>query len=255
MSKSALVSASQRTARSRPARSIIGLATLFAILAINSGGASEARSQAPKYEMGTFYICVLVKSPNFKEGETTANQQLLQGHLKHIQGLIASGKVFAMGPFIDNNQMAGIGVFNASSAEEARAWEQDDPFVKSGLFSIEVLKWWAAKGIMKPPQQPMKMTTYYFAFLRHGPKWTPEKTPETEKLQAGHMANIKAMAATGKLVIAGPFENAGTYAGVFVFKVDSLDEAKALAEGDPAVKAGRLTVDVHPWMVSQGSLP
>jgi uncharacterized protein YciI len=160
-----------------------------------------------------------------------------------------------MGPFIDNNQMAGIGVFNASSAEEARAWEQDDPFVKSWLFSIEVLKWWAAKGIMKPPQQPIKMTTYYFAFLRRGPKWTPEKTPETEKLQAAHMANISAMAATGKLVIAGPFENAGNYAGVFVFKVGSLDEAKALAEGDPAVKAGRLTVDVHPWMVPQGSLP
>jgi len=160
-----------------------------------------------------------------------------------------------MGPFIDNNQIAGIGVFNASSAEEARAWEQEDPFVKSGFFSIEVLKWWAAKGIMKPPEQPMKMTTYYFAFLRRGPKWTPDKTPDTEKLQAAHMANIVAMAATGKLVIAGPFDNGGNYAGVFVFKVGSLDEAKALAEGDPAVKAGRLTVDVHPWMVPQGSLP
>lgn len=68
---------------------------------------------------------------------------------------------------------------------------------------------------MKPPQQPLKMSTYYFAFLRRGPKWTPEKTPETEKLQAAHMANINAMAATGKLVIAGPLENAGNYAGVF----------------------------------------
>ena len=254
MLKSEPVSARFRTANSRAARSMV-FATLFAMLVIVSGGASETRAQAPKYEMGTFYICVLVKSPNFKEGDTTANQQLLQGHLKHIQSLIASGKVHAMGPFVDNNQIAGIGVFNTSSAEEARALEQDDPFVKSGFFSIEVLKWWAAKGIMKPPMQPMKMTTYYFAFLRRGPKWMPEKTPETEKLQAAHMANIVAMAGTGKLVIAGPFENAGNYAGVFVFKVSSLDEAKALADGDPAVKAGRLTVDVHPWMIPQGSLP
>ena len=255
MLKSALVSARLNTESLRAARSVIIFAILFAIPAINSGGASEARSQEPKYEMGTFYVCLLVKGPNFKDGDTSENQQLLQGHLKHIQNLIASGKVYAMGPFIDNNRIAGVGVFNASSAEEARAIEQDDPFVKSGFFSIEVLKWWAAKGIMKPPQQPMKMTTYYFAFLRRGPKWTPEKTAETEKLQAAHMANINAMAATGKLVIAGPFENAGNYAGVFVFKVGSLDEAKALAEGDPAVKAGRLTVDVHPWMVPQGSLP
>lgn len=255
MSKSELHPALGRTASSRAARSILVLATLFAILAINSGGPSEARSQAPKYEMGTFYVCLLVKTPNFKDGDTTQNKELLQAHLKHVQGLIASGKVFAMGPFLDNNPIVGIGVFNASSAEEARAIEQEDPFVKSGLLSVEVLKWWAAKGIMKPPPQPIKMTTYYFAFLRRGSKWTPEQTPETEKLQAAHMANINAMAATGKLIIAGPFENAGNYAGVFVFKVGSLDEAKALAEGDPAVKAGRLTVDVHPWMVPQGSLP
>ena len=69
------------------------------------------------------------------------------------------------------------------------------------------------------------------------------------------MANINAMAKTGKLVIAGPFENAGNYAGVFVFKVDTLEEAKALAAGDPAVNAGRLVVDVHPWMVPKNSLP
>lgn len=243
------------TASSRVARSIIISAILFAIVAINSAAAPGARSQEPKYEMGTFYICLLVKGPNFKDGDTTRNQELLQAHLKHVQGLIANGKVFAMGPFLDKNPIVGIGVFNAASAEEARAIEQDDPFVKSGLFSLEVLKWWAAKGIMKPPQQPLKMSTYYFAFLRRGPKWTPEKTPETEKLQAAHMANINAMAATGKLVIAGPFENAGNYAGVFIFKVASLDEAKALAEGDPAVKAGRLTVDVHPWLVPAGSLP
>ena len=255
MLKSAIVPTRLGTRSSGAARSIIVLATLLAILVINSAGASGAGSQAPKYEMGTFYICLLVKSSNFKDGDTTKNKELLQAHLKHVQGLIADGKVFAMGPFLDNNPIVGIGVFNASSPEEARALEQEDPFVKSGLFTVEVLKWWAAKGIMKPPEQPLKMATYYFAFLRRGPKWTPEKTPETEKLQADHMANIVAMAGTGKLVIAGPFENAGNYAGVFIFKVGSLDEAKALAEGDPAVKAGRLTVDVHPWMVAKGSLP
>ena len=132
--------------------------------------------------------------------------------------------------------------------------EEADPLVKTGRFSVEVLKWWAAKGIMKPPTQPIKETTYYFCFLRRGPKWTAERTPETGNLQAAHMANINAMAKTGKLVIAGPFENGGDYAGVFVFKVGSLDEAKALAESDPAIKAGRLVADVHPWLVAEGSL-
>jgi len=111
---------------------------------------------------------------------------------------------------------------------------------------------------MKPPPTPFnysELKTYYFGLISRGPKWTAERTPEADKLQAGHMANINNMAKMGKLVIAGPFEKAGNYAGVFVFKVDTIEEAKALSAADPAVVAGRLAVDVHPWMVLKGSLP
>ena len=234
----------------------VTLAAMLGLTVIASpAGATIGHAQDRHYEMGTFYLVLLIKPANWSSAQTAETQQLLQTHFKHVQGLIASGKAAIAGPFGDDTRIAGVFVLNASSSEEARVWEEADPLVKSGGFSVEVLKWWAAKGVMKPPQQPMKMTTYYFTFLRRGPKWTAEKTPETEKLQADHMANINAMAKTGKLVIAGPFENGGNYAGVFVFKVDSLGEAKALAEGDPAVKAGRLVADVHPWLVPQGSLP
>jgi uncharacterized protein YciI len=37
--------------------------------------------------------------------------------------------------------------------------------------------------------------------------------------------------------------------------VASIDEARALAETDPAVKAGRLAMDIHPWLVPEGVLP
>lgn len=238
----------------RLARAIASAAILCVIAIIVPARAPVSQAEAPKYEMGTFYLCLLVKGANFTATPAPEAPQL-QAHLKHIQGLFASGKAALFGPFADDSRIAGVAVFNASSAEEARALEEQDPFVKSGRFSIETLKWWAAKGIMKPPPNPLKMTTYYLAFLRHGPKWTAQSTPETQKIQADHMANINAMAQTGKLVIAGPFENGGDYAGLFVFKVKTLDEAKSLADGDPAVKAGRLVADVHPWMLGEGSLP
>src|SRR4030095_2430543 len=230
-------------------------ASLIIICSVSTGAAPNlvANAQEPNYEMGTFYMCLLIKPPHF--APATLSQDLVKEHLKHVQGLLASGKAALAGPFFENTRIAGVIVLNASSAEEDRAWEEADPFVKSGGLSVEVLKWWAAKGIMKAPAQPLKQTTYYLGFLRRGPKWTPDKTSETEKLQAAHMANINAMAKTGKLVIAGPFENAGEYAGVYVFKVGSLDEAKQLAESDPAVKAGRLVTDVHPWLLGEGSLP
>ena len=216
--------------------------------------ASNTKAQEPKIEMGTFYLCLLVKPSNLA-GRTPGNQELFQAHTNHVLSLLASGKASIAGPFGDDTRIAGIFVLNASSPEEARAWEEADPLVKTGGFSVEVLKWWAAKGIMKPPAQPLKLTTYYFAFLRRGPKWTATRTPETEKLQADHMAHINSMARSGKLVIAGPFENAGDYAGVFVFKGNSIDEARALAENDPTVKAGRLVIEIHPWLVPEGSLP
>ena len=69
------------------------------------------------------------------------------------------------------------------------------------------------------------------------------------------MDNINRLAETKKLVVAGPFGDNGTLRGIFVFKVASLAEAQALAETDPAVKAGRLALDIHPWLVPEGILP
>jgi uncharacterized protein len=97
------------------------------------------------------------------------------------------------------------------------------------------------------------MKTYYLGLLRRGPRWTPESTPETARLQEAHMAHIRSMADSGKLVIAGPLLDGGELRGVFVFNVGSLEEARALAEADPTVKAGRLAVEVHPWMAARGS--
>ena len=99
------------------------------------------------------------------------------------------------------------------------------------------------------------MTTVYLAFLTRGGKWTPEKTPQTEAIQKAHMDNINRLAETKKLVVAGPFGDNGTLRGIFVFKVGSLAEAQALAETDPAVQAGRLALDIHPWLIPEGILP
>jgi uncharacterized protein YciI len=60
------------------------------------------------------------------------------------------------------------------------------------------------------------------------------------------------MAKSGKLVGAGPFADDGDLRGVFIFRLDSATEAKALAEADPAVKAGRLAIEMHSWMGPKG---
>jgi uncharacterized protein YciI len=96
-----------------------------------------------------------------------------------------------------------------------------------------------------------EMTTYQVAFLRKGPKWTPGETPELQKLQEAHMAHIRAMGESGKLLVAGPFSDGGDLRGMFIFRVDTPEEARALAEQDPAVQAGRLVLEWHPWFAAK----
>ena len=97
-----------------------------------------------------------------------------------------------------------------------------------------------------------EMTTYYVGFLYRGPSWSPGETPESKTIQEGHLANIQRLAKEGKLLLAGPFTDDGDLRGMFVFQAASLDEAKALCDTDPAVKAGRLRVELHPWFSAKG---
>lgn len=97
---------------------------------------------------------------------------------------------------------------------------------------------------------PFEMATYVLAFLRRGPAWTAERTEESLKLSEGHMANINRLAEEGKLALAGPFldaEKVGDLAGLFLFRTESIDTARAWSQSDPAVQAGRFTMEYHLW--------
>jgi uncharacterized protein YciI len=109
-----------------------------------------------------------------------------------------------------------------------------------------------ASATPSAPAKEFKMRTYYMAFLKRGPAWSAERTPEAVAAGEGHMANINRLAACGKLLIAGPFDvgptpPADALAGIFIFDVPTLEEALALTQMDPAVKAGRFIIEVMPW--------
>ncbi len=90
------------------------------------------------------------------------------------------------------------------------------------------------------------MRKYVMAFLKTGPNRTNDKD-KAAKLQAAHMANIGRLAKEGKLAIAGPFLDDGELRGIYIFNVETIEEAKKLTESDPAIKAGSLIMELHPW--------
>lgn len=208
----------------------------------------------PEHKLIQFHMAILKKGPKWSATRTKETEQMHQAHMEYALSLLESGKAIAAGPLTDDGEIRGIYIFRAPSAEEAKAWVNADPAVTSGHLIAEMHPWWS-EDVMRKASSPTKMITAYLAFLVRGPQWTPEKTPATEELQKAHLANILRLAEMKKLVVAGPFGDDGQLRGIFVFRVDTLAEAKALTETDPAVKAGRLTLDLHPWQVPEGILP
>lgn len=216
-----------------------------------------ARSQEkkePEFKLIEFHMALLKRGPKWTGTHTAETKSLESEQRAYVSSLIESGKAVVAGRLDDDGEIRSVYVLRAKSAEEARVWAEASPAVKTGQLIAEMHPWWS-EDVMKKPTSPIELTTAYLGFLKRGDMWTPEKTPATEELQKAHMANIQRLADMKKLVVAGPFGDDGTLRGIFVFRVASLAEAKALAETDPAVKAGRLAIDMHPWLVPEGILP
>ena len=105
-------------------------------------------------------------------------------------------------------------------------------------------------------KQEIQLEPYEMVLLYRGtnpPKLSPE---EVAKLQGEHIGHMRKMAAAGKLAVAGPFkvESDQDPRGLALYRVGSIAEARKLAEEDPAVKAGRLRVEVLTWYTEKGAL-
>jgi len=61
------------------------------------------------------------------------------------------------------------------------------------------------------------------------------------------LKNITRLAEEGKLIIAGPFLDDQPLRGIFIFDVTTIEEARLLTLTDPAIKAGTLVMELHPW--------
>jgi uncharacterized protein YciI len=72
------------------------------------------------------------------------------------------------------------------------------------------------------------------------------------RLQDAHMAHLADLHDAGYLLAAGPLLDE-KFRGLSILNVEP-ERARALKEEDPAVRAGRFSVMVIPWMVPRGAL-
>jgi len=231
---------------------LTALILALSLFASHVGVAQE--KPEPESKLVRFYMALLKKGPKWSTEQTKETAELHEQHIAYLTSLLESGQAIISGPIAEDGDLRGIVILRAPSLEDAKLLARDDPTVEDGHLIVEVHPWWA-EDVMKKPNAPLKLTPVYLAFLTKGPKWSAADTPENEKLQKAHLANIERLAGMRKLVIAGPFGDNGDRRGIFVFRVGSLEEAQSLCATDPAVKAGHLAVELHQWMVPEGVLP
>lgn len=91
--------------------------------------------------------------------------------------------------------------------------------------------------------------------LEKGPEWTAEVTPELEALQARHLAHLDAAWQAGQAEVCGPADDPDARVrGFCLYATTTAKAAREVAEQDPMVRAGHLSVRVLPWWTQAGFL-
>lgn len=74
-----------------------------------------------------------------------------------------------------------------------------------------------------------------------------------DALQDAHLAYLADLHDAGHLLAVGPLGGDGDLRGLSIMAAD-VERARELAEADPAVRAGRFSATVLPWMVPTGAM-
>ncbi|MEX1189149.1 MAG: YciI family protein [Bacteroidia bacterium] len=97
-----------------------------------------------------------------------------------------------------------------------------------------------------PDGKEMTLRQYYVAFLMSGEIRSQNKE-ESEQIQSEHIAYLTKLWEDGIIILNGPFDEDTSLRGMSIYATDNAEQAKEFAENDPAVKSGRLKIEIHPW--------
>lgn len=227
----------------------------FALAAALPATREEAAEKEPQYEMTTYQLVLLHARQNERPLGEREIVRLQEAHLAYLARMYDEGKVLLSGPLAGAGGLREVVVLTVGSTPEADEIMGKDPWVEAGRLTPEVHPWWAARGIVQKPVNYRHLEPCTLGLLRR-PADAPDYPEETLKeIQAGHMANIRKMADSGDLVLAGPMGDDGMLRGIFIFRTLDAEHIRGLVAQDPTIRMGRLGAELYPWYLPKGSLP
>jgi uncharacterized protein YciI len=90
------------------------------------------------HAMKNYYMVLLIRSAQAPKMDSIQLEKIQEGHMAHINEMAANKKLAMAGPFLDNDSLRGIFIFDVVSKEEVIKLCQEDPAVKSGRLKFTV---------------------------------------------------------------------------------------------------------------------
>jgi uncharacterized protein YciI len=107
------------------------------------------------FELDRFELLILRVGEKAGELDSKTVKRLQAEHVAYLFRLQSSGQLLAAGAVATRSpvqHITGIGFFRLGSIEEVRRLSSEDPSVKAGLESAEVLVFMCPKGALSFPQ-------------------------------------------------------------------------------------------------------
>ena len=101
---------------------------------------------------------------------------------------------------------------------------------------------------------PAAFDQYQLVLLERRPD-APELDEQAgDSLQRQHLGHFARMRAAGLMTVAGPIRGDDAIAGICIYRADTPERARRLAEDDPAVRAGRYTIRSMDWFTAKDAI-
>jgi uncharacterized protein len=102
----------------------------------------------------------------------------------------------------------------------------------------------------------MDLEAFELVLLRRPDNAPDYPDEEIDRIQREHLAFYAGLRASGQVVTNGPVveQPDPSLRGLGFYRTGSIERSRELAESDPAVRAGRLAVDIMTWYCPPGTM-
>jgi uncharacterized protein YciI len=102
---------------------------------------------ADDYGMKKYVMAFLKRGPN-KELDKDSAMKLQMAHLENIGKMAEAGKLVLAGPFMGDQDLRGIYIFNVESIIEAEELTNTDPAIRAGILEMELMEWYGSAALL-----------------------------------------------------------------------------------------------------------